>query len=153
MELLKKVILSSCFLSVVISLADSIKPGERFARQLKLIFSLIFISGFVTSAANGNFNFDLPVAADVGELENYNDMSDAADKAMMYSAEQSVIDEIKRILTAQGISFEKITVNINMDENGGIIINEIGYCGMEYERACNIIRSNLGEVEVSFVDG
>lgn len=93
---------------MVISLADSIKPGDRFSRQLKLIFSLIFISGIITSAANGNFSFDLPVAADVGELENYSDMSEAADNAMMYSAEQSVIDEIGRILTAQGISYEKL---------------------------------------------
>ena len=142
LELLKKVILSACFLSVVISLADSIKPGDRFSRQLKLIFSLIFISGIITSAANGNFSFDLPVAADVGELENYSDMSEAADNAMMYSAEQSVIDEIGRILTAQGISYEKITANINMEADGGIIINEIGYCGAEYERACSIIRSS-----------
>lgn len=44
---------------------------------------------------------------------------------MMYSAEQSVIDEIGRILTAQGISYEKITANINMEADGGIIINEI----------------------------
>ena len=153
LELLKKVILSACFLSVVISLADSIKPGDRFSRQLKLIFSLIFISGIITSAANGNFSFDLPVAADVGELENYSDMSEAADNAMMYSAEQSVIDEIGRILTAQGISYEKITANINMEADGGIIINEIGYCGAEYERACSIIRSSLGEVEVSLVGG
>ena len=83
MELLKKVILSACFLSVVISLADSIKPGDRFSRQLKLIFSLIFISGIILPPQT-EISALICRYADVGELENYSDMSEAADNAMMY---------------------------------------------------------------------
>lgn len=152
MELLKKVVLSACFLSIVISLADSIKPGERFTRQLKLIFSLLFVSGIVVSAVNSDFDFEIPVAASVEDLEVYENLSETADKAVLSSAENSVIDMVINILTSQGISFEKIIANINMNDDGSININEIGYCGGEYERASAAIKSNLGEVEVKSIE-
>lgn len=151
MELLKKVILSACFLSIVISLADSIKPGERFTRQLKLIFSMLFISGIVVSAANCEFELDIPASAGE-ELEGYENISEAADKAVLGAAEDSVIDMINRILTAQGISFEKITADINMEADGSININEIGYCGDEFEKASEAIKSNMGELEVKQIE-
>ncbi len=152
MELLKKVILSACFLSIVISLADSIKPGELFTRQLKLIFSLIFITGIVISAVNADFELEIPVAADITELEGYENLSGAAEQAILNSAETSVIDSVSRILTSQGISYEKIIADINIIEDGSININEIGYCGGEYDRASAAIKNNLGEVEVRCIE-
>ena len=53
MELMKKIILSACFLSVIITIADSIKPGEKFTQQLKMIFSLVFITGILSAALKG----------------------------------------------------------------------------------------------------
>lgn len=152
MELLKRIILSACFLSIVISLADSIKPGESFARQLKLIFSLLFISGIFVSAANSDFEIDIPVAADVEELDGYEDISDTVDKAVLYSAEKSVEDTICNILTSKGIIYKKITVSININDDGSININEIGYCGDEYERAEEAIKNEIGETEVKYIE-
>ncbi len=152
MELLKKLVLSACFLSIVISLADSIKPGESFTRQLKLIFSLIFISGIFVSVANSDFELDIPVAADVQELENYESMSDTMDKAVIYSAENTAKETICSILTSHGISYKKITVSVNIIEDDSININEIGYCGDEYERAAEIIKNNVGGVEVKYIE-
>ncbi len=152
MELLKKVILSACFLSIVISLADSIKPGESFARQLKLIFSLLFISGIVVSAANCEFELDIPASAGTEELEGYESISEAADKVVLSAAEESVIDMTGRILTSQGISYEKISADINMNEDGSISINEIGYCGSEFEKASAAIKSNIADTEVKQIE-
>lgn len=152
MELLKKVILSACFLSIVISLADSIKPNEKFAKQIKLIFSLLFISGIFVAIANSEFDIDIPVAADVNELEGYKAVSDTADRAVIYSAESSVNDMVCRILTSRGIGYKKIIVNVNMNDDGSININEIGYCGDEYESAVVAIKENVGEVEVKRIE-
>ena len=71
MELMKKIILSACFLSIVITIADSIKPGDKFSRQLKMLFSLVFITGIVSAALRCDFSFDFPAFADI---ENYDDM-------------------------------------------------------------------------------
>lgn len=152
MELLKRVILSACFLSIAISLADSIKPGERFARQLRLIFSLIFVSGIIAAAASSDLEFELPAAAGVEELDGYINISETADQAVLSTAENSVIDTVGRILTAEGISFEKITANINMNGDGSININEIGYCGSEFEKASDAVKRNIGEVEVKKIE-
>lgn len=148
MDILKKVILSACFLSIVISLADMIKPGEKFTRQLKLIFSMIFISGTILSALNADFKFEIPAAAGAEELEGYETISEAADKAVLEAAEKSVSDMISRILTSERISFEKISSVINMNDDGSINIIEVEYYGNEYEKASEAIRKNIGDVEV-----
>ncbi|MCM1226865.1 MAG: hypothetical protein NC320_05485 [Clostridium sp.] len=148
MELMKKLIISACFLSIVISLADMLKPGEKFTRQLKMIFSLIFISGIILSVANSDFEFELPTAAAPDEIEGYKEIESAADKAVLEAAETSVNDMICRILTTEGISFEKISAVINMNDDGSINIIEVGYCGEEYDRALEAIVKNFGQTEV-----
>ena len=152
MELLKKMIISACVLSIIISLADSLRLGNGMSRQLKLIFSFVFISGIIASVSGCEFEFELPALADVCELEGYENISDAADRAVLDSAEQSVINMTERILISQGISYEKITADININDDGSININEIGYCGNDFDRAVSAIKSGIGETEVKGIE-
>lgn len=152
MELLKKVIFVSCLLSIVLSIADMIKPDEKFTHQLKFIFSLIFLTGLISTVAGSDFDFELPVSAGAETLEGYEKIEEAADKAVLESAKMSLTDMIVRILTTQGISYEKITADINMTEEGSININWIGYCGSDFENAQKAVKNNIGEVEVREIE-
>lgn len=152
MELLKKVIFVSCLLSVVLSLADALKPDEKFTHQLKFMFSLVFLTALVATVAGSDFDFELPVSAGAESLDGYEDIEAAADRAIVSSAQTSFTDMISRILTAEGISFEKITADVNMTEDGSININWIGYCGDDIEGAKEVIKSNIGEAEVRKID-
>lgn len=156
MELLKRVILTACFLSTAITIADSVKPGEKFSRQLRLIFSMIFITGTAAAVLSSDISPELPALALDPEPGNYKSVEEAADKAVSSAvssaAEKSVNDMICRILTAKGISFEKIDVVINMNEDGSIDINEIGYCGSEYEKAAEAVKSGVGDIEVKMIE-
>lgn len=152
MELLKRVILTACFLSTAITIADSVKPGEKFSRQLRLIFSMIFITGTAAAALNCDISPELPALAADPEPGNYKSVEEAADKAVSAAAERSVTDMICRILTGRGISFEKINVVINMNDDGSIDINEIGYCGSEYEKAAEAVKSGVGDIEVKMIE-
>lgn len=152
MDMLKKIILSACILSIVISVADTLKPSEKYARQLRMIFSMIFISGIIASGIRSDFKLEIPAFADTEYGEQYDDISAAAEGAVEHTAESSLADMICRILTSQGISFEKITADININEDGSININEIGYCGSEFEKASEIIKENLGETEVKQIE-
>lgn len=148
MELMKKVILSACFLSIVITIVDSIKPGEKFSQQLKMIFSLIFITGILSVVIKGGLNFDIPAYANLEYSDDYNSLEDAAGMAVKSETEKNINVYIEDILLKNDVSFDKISSDINIEEDNSIIINRIDYKGMEFEQAREIIINNMGDVEV-----
>lgn len=148
MELMKKVILSACFLSIVITIVDSIKPGEKFSQQLKMIFSLIFITGILSVFIKGGLNFDIPAYADLEYSDDYNSLEDAAGMAVKSETEKNINVYIEDILLKNDVSFDKISSDINIEEDNSIIINRIDYKGTEFEQAREIIINNMGDVEV-----
>ena len=152
MELMKKIILSACFLSVIITIADSIKPGEKFTQQLKMIFSLVFITGILSAALNGDFAFDIPAFADLEYSEDYNNVENAADNILKEETESKIDAYIEDILLENEVTFDKISSDVNIDENNSININRIDYKGTEFEQARNIIIENFGDVEVKKIE-
>ena len=136
MELMKKIILSACFLSVIITIADSIKPGEKFTQQLKMIFSLV----------------DIPAFADLEYSEDYNNVENAADNILKEETESKIDAYIEDILLENEVTFDKISSDVNIDENNSININRIDYKGTEFEQARNIIIENFGDVEVKKIE-
>ena len=152
MELMKKIILSACFLSVIITIADSIKPGEKFTQQLKMIFSLVFITGILSAALKGDFAFDIPAFADLEYSEDYNNVENAADNILKEETESKIDAYIEDILLKNEVTFDKISSDVNIDENNSININRIDYKGTEFEQARNIIIENFGDVEVKKIE-
>lgn len=149
MELMKKIILSACFLSVVITIADSIKPGEKFSQQLKMIFSLVFITGILTAALKGGFDFDIPAFASLEYSDDYSNVEKAADNAVKAETEKEINSCTEEILTKNGIAFDEISSDVNINEDNSISINRIDYKGSEFEQAKDIIVKNMGDVEVN----
>lgn len=152
MELMKKIILSACFLSVIITIADSIKPGEKFTQQLKMIFSLVFITGILSATLKGDFAFDIPAFADLEYSEDYNNVENAADNILKEETESKIDAYIEDILLENEVTFDKISSDVNIDENNSININRIDYKGTEFEQARNIIIENFGDVEVKKIE-
>ena len=152
MELMKKIILSACFLSVIITIADSIKPGEKFTQQLKMIFSLVFITGILSAALKGDFAFVIPAFADLEYSEDYNNVENAADNILKEETESKIDAYIEDILLENEVTFDKISSDVNIDENNSININRIDYKGTEFEQARNIIIENFGDVEVKKIE-
>ncbi|MCI8777255.1 MAG: hypothetical protein HFK00_07715 [Oscillospiraceae bacterium] len=149
---MKKMILAACFISVVITLADSVKPGDKFSSQLKLIFSLVFICGILTAALNGQYESGFDLSFDTDNIETYDSISGAAESSVISSAESSIADTVRNVLDENGVSYEKITASINIEEDSRININEIGYKGDEPERAAEVIRENIGDTEVRNIE-
>ncbi|MDE5917002.1 MAG: hypothetical protein K2G62_02615 [Oscillospiraceae bacterium] len=145
-------ILAACFISVVITLADSVKPGDKFSSQLKLIFSLVFICGILTAALNGQYESGFDLSFDTDNIETYDSISGAAESSVISSAESSIADTVRNVLDENGVSYEKITASINIEEDSRININEIGYKGDEPERAAEVIRENIGDTEVRNIE-
>lgn len=152
MELMKKIILSACFLSIVITIVDSMKPSEKFSQQLKMIFSLIFITGIMSAALKGGLNIEIPAYADLDYSDDYNSLEHAADTALKNETEKNINAYVEDILLKNDVSFDKISSDINIKEDNSIIINRIDYKGMEFEQARELIINNMGDVEVNQIE-
>ncbi|MGN1481664.1 hypothetical protein [Porcipelethomonas sp.] len=152
MEFMKKIILCACFLSIVITIADSIQPGEKFSRQLEMIFSLVFVTGIVSVALSCDFDFEIPAFAEVEDYDSYNNLDDTADQAVKDETEKRINEYIENLLEENGIGFEKISSEININEDNSISINRIGYKGEEFEQARSIICENIDASEVNRIE-
>ncbi len=151
MELMKKMVFAACFISIIVTLADSVKP-EKFGSQLKLIFSLVFICGMLAAVIGGRYDTDLGLSFDLHETESYASMNAAADSVIVEEAEKSVVEAVQTVLDENDVNYEKITADINIEEDSRISINEIGYKGSEPERAKELIRENIGDTEVRNIE-
>ena len=100
----------------------------------------------------GDFAFDIPAFADLEYSEDYNNVENAADNILKEETESKIDAYIEDILLENEVTFDKISSDVNIDENNSININRIDYKGTEFEQARNIIIENFGDVEVKKIE-
>ena len=148
MELMKKVILTACVLSVIISIADTLKPGEKFVAQLKPIFSLIFIGGILAAVSKTAFDIELPEIGDSSYSMEYSRINEQVNETLEKQISERINDSTAELLKEGGISCEEIRSEINIKESGGIDIKRIGYRGKSFTKAKTLIENNFPDTEV-----
>ena len=149
MELMKKVVLTACILSMVIIIAECLKPGERFAAQINPIFSLVFVLGVVAAALRTAFDFELPGLDNEVYAENYSSINEKTTEILKENVENRINEYIGELLKRENVQYEEIISEININENGSINIIRIGYLGNSFEKARRIIVKNFPDTEVN----
>ncbi|MGN0614289.1 MAG: hypothetical protein ACI4JB_10385 [Porcipelethomonas sp.] len=152
MEFLKKIILTACIISIAVTIADCLKPGEKYSRQLKNIFSVIFVSGLIAAAVKTGIDFQLPEFDVNTYSQEYSDIERTADAALETEVEKRIDEIAENLLKNEKISCEKIVSDININEDGGISINRIDYKGDDFEQARRIIEENFSGTEVNRIE-
>ncbi len=125
MDSFKMITLSAGFISIILTIFESIYPAEKFKKQMKLIFALIFILCIVTPFVKGDIN--LTEIDDYVSASSYS-ISSSEEKTMEYfrqSVENNVSRAIGEYLNENKISFSEIKTSINISDSGSIFINEI----------------------------
>ena len=142
MDILEKMVFSACLVSCAVAVADALKPSDKFNRQLKMIFSALFLCGLLAPAVSGSFSLDLPVngSADSGI---YNKID--TDSELKKAIEDNIAKTAEEILRQDEISFKKVSVSVNINEDNSIDINEICICSSEFEKAAESLKSQLGK--------
>lgn len=152
MEFMKGILVTACVLSIAITIAGNIKSGEKFSRQLNLIFSLVFTSGIITAAVKTGIDFELPDYSDEFYLQEYSEIESNARLAVKAEIEVRINGIIGDLLDKTNISYEKVSADINIAEDGSIDINRIYYKGDDFERAGLIIEENFTGAEVNRIE-
>lgn len=148
MEFMKNIIFTACILSVVITIAGNLKSGEKFSRQLNVIFALVFSAGVLGAAVKTGIDFQIPDLNTEAYSENFSDVEKNAQGMLKSEIEIRVNKIIGDLLYKNNISFDEINTDINILEDGSININKIDYKGDEFEKAEKIIKENFQDTEV-----
>lgn len=123
MESFRTISLTACFLGIVITIFNSLYPSEKFAKQVKVIFSLIFILSIIKPIAAGKLiQTDYAVSA---SAERYEALGDSAYSYFLSSVENNISASLEAKLRGKNIYPEEIETSINISDNGSITINEV----------------------------
>lgn len=136
METFRMISAMACFLGIVITVFSRLYPSEKFAKQMKTIFSLVFLISVATPLLNGKLN--LPDISETIAASNsyYQEISSNADEYFIKSIENNISVRLEAVLNSKNIFPLEIQTNVNISEDDGIFINEITVLmlSVEYEK-------------------
>ncbi len=147
METFRMISATACFLGIVITVFSRLYPSEKFEKQMKTIFSLIFLVSVSAPVLNGDLQ--LPDISETVAASNsyYQEISSNADEYFINSIENNISIRLESVLNSQNIFPLEIQTSVNISEDNSISINEVNVLmsSDEYEKeikAC--VYENIG---------
>ncbi len=152
METFQMISFTACFLGIVITIFSRLYPSEKFEKQMKTIFSLIFILSIVTPIAKNEFNLPEISETVTASTDYYKSISENADEYFIRALENNISANLKTELNKAEIYPSEIQINVNISEDSSISINEVRVTvnNNEYtDEIKDLIKENIGyEAEV-----
>jgi hypothetical protein len=137
----------ACFAGIVISMIDVLAPSDKFIKQMKIMFALMFILCVVTPIVKGDITFD-DFAVSASVESDLRQSQAAGDEYFTRAVENNISRNLADILRTGGIETEKIKTSINISESGGIsiiVIEAFIKDPNEAEAAANALYAASGE--------
>ena len=125
MDVFRLVSASACFLGIVITVFGSLYPSEKFGKQMKIIFSLIFILSVLKPVLGGKFDLSELKSSVSDSPGQFEEISENTYGYFIRSVESNISAALETELGKLDIYPEKIETSINISENGSISISEI----------------------------
>ena len=145
---LKTIIIAVCVLSAAKSLIGQMSGGLKIKGQLKLILDIIFALVITTPFISGFNDIQLPELSNY-EVDDYEVAQRIFNEALAEKTASNVCDILTEQITSQGLKCDKITVDVNILNDGCISINRVTVRTSDIENVEEVIRNTLGvETEV-----
>jgi hypothetical protein len=138
----------ACFVGIVIAAMDALYPSEKFAKQIKMIFSLIFLLCIAEPIASGKIALPDEFISAEASADKLNRVSDKTYDYFIKSVENNISTSLKEKLKEHEIIAEEILTSINISENNSISISEVEIVLSDIadsQQAAEIIRNEAGE--------
>ena len=149
MESFRAAIIAVCTLSAGICLADNMTSGTTLGGQLRSVLRLIMAIVIIAPFAGGTASMELPQTDDY--ILEYNGSEGMYIDELERQTAENVGEVLAQQLTAAGISFGEITVEVNISVDMSISINRVRIRTEQRAETEEVIRSSLGcETEVSY---
>lgn len=122
MDTLKAVTLIACFLGIAISMLDIITPSEKLKKQIRFIFSLVFIIAITSSILNSEIDFEIPSSKDIEQSEQYQAVMKTYTQNLADNFKTNIEKNLEEKLKINNIGAKKVSLNVDIDENECISI-------------------------------
>lgn len=134
MDTLRNVLLGACLAAVAISVAGGLCPEQKFEKQLRLIFSLLFLTCLGGAVLKSGVSFSLPAfSSSPSSGAAYADVQERLEAQFFQTAQRNAADALKEKLEQNGTPVKEILVTIHKEEDGGIRISEVRTVPMRTE--------------------
>jgi hypothetical protein len=137
----------ACFIGIVIAIIDALVPSEKFTRQLKIMFAVVFCLVVVTPIANGTIVFDTASVAAYASSDALADSKIAGEKLLERAVGRNISRSLTEELKSAKISPQNIETTVNISENGSIDITviDLQINPKDADRALQILKEKLSE--------
>lgn len=148
MDLFRAISYIACLIAIIIAVIDSLYPSEKYAKQMKMIFSLVFLSCITAPIVNKEVSLDdisVSVEADSNLLD---ERAEETYDYFIKSIENNLNMELKSTLTQNQINVQEILTSINISDDNSICIREVQIIMSDkdkYDKAVKLIEDEVGE--------
>jgi hypothetical protein len=138
---------AACFIGIVISIVDSLSPSQKFSKQLKMMFALVFILCVITPITGGKVDFTEIAAPAIAQADSTLLSGESGEDYYVRSIVNNINRNLKEELKADFIETVNLQTSINISENGGISISVID-CTLknpeQAEQAIAVLQAAVG---------
>lgn len=154
MDTIRNVVFIACFLGIGISMLDIMTPSDKLKKQVRFIFSLVFIIAIATPILKGDINLNVPTIAKVEESDEYQKVISTFNENLKANFKKNIENELLQKLEINNINAKEISANINIDESTCININEVNIVlavkdSDSSEKVKQIVQNEIGNVPVN----
>lgn len=118
------VLLNICFVAVAVSLVRMLIPDNRYQKQMSFLVACFFTASVVFYVTGADADLS-GLAAEMKEAGRYVDFSEEVSRERASEIGKEISDSVRQVLEDEGISPEKIYVNVNISGLYSISISEI----------------------------
>lgn len=145
MEQLRTIITTACLLSIAVGLCSLLRPARQFDKQLRFLISLLFVIGIAAPFLRIDWRMPPSAFAQVQQSEQTQTLSEETEQLILTQTEQKTESTLQAFLTENGIVCSDLHVAVHIDETKRIYISEVSTECSDRQRACELLRTQLGE--------
>ena len=120
-------VLCGCVTALALTIAEGILPMERFAKQIRLLFSLLMLTALLTPLTKLNL---LTNAPDPAAAEQYSEeIAAQADSARISAVKESVLHALEHAIAEHKVPCTVKEISLHISDNDSIIIDEVQITG------------------------
>ena len=121
MDVFRGAAAAACFLGIIFSALETLIPGERFSKQINVIFSLIMVLTVAAPFVSGDIEFELPELSEEYDI----DTDEVYRRNLTEAVQSNLCSEVGELLEKNGIITVKISADVNNFADGSISISKV----------------------------
>lgn len=156
MDAIKGITFMACFLGIAISMLDIVTPSDKLKKQIRFIFSLVFIIAITTAILNSKVDFKIPTSEDIENTEQYKNVMKTYTECLANNFKSNIEKNLNEKLKINNIEAQQVSLNVDIDEDDSISIlgaDVVLDKSQKYieSKVVSVIKNEIGETEVNIL--